>query len=219
MSDTSTADVEELRWLLERAMRTAKELASAYDRLAQENASLRNSDLLEQNRLEDKIARLQQQIAEQLPSALKEKLSSAEDQIAKLEQQIAEMQPREVAPNPKIDAIVRDVASQYLHVQNRDNCLHLLAHIDELRTELARWNGTHAGRMCEMERINKDREELREALAWVLDSGTIKSVHYIDGKPCPRLVHGGDYDSVSPPEHLRSVLDQALATQGKTEGK
>jgi len=55
---------------------------------------------------------------------------------------------------------------------------------------------------------------LREALAWGLDNGVVKAVHHIDGKPHPRLVKDGDYDSVTPPEHLRCVIDAALI-QGK----
>lgn len=69
----------------------------------------------------------------------------------------------------------------------------------------------------ERERIIEGlRRELREsahvleALNWVLWNGIIMSIHHIDGKPVPRLVDSGDYDSAEPPEHLLNILNGAI---------
>lgn len=50
-----------------------------------------------------------------------------------------------------------------------------------------------------------------EALRWVLQHGVVMAIHHIDGKPHPKLVDNGDYDSMTPPEHLRRVLERAVS--------
>lgn len=223
-------------------------LLSAYDRLAQENATLLarldcNNEMwrTEATSCRAEITRLQQQIAEQLPSALKEKLRSAEDRIAQLESdkakltqlyndnatrslmffeetehlktKIAEMQPREV----DADILERQFAvmrkwDAFFAFNNEDLRRAIPSLCQPLLEELARWNGTHAGRMCEMERINKDREELRGENVRLREALQA----YVENDDCD----GGDHvDEWCPCVIQNRKAQAALAAQTKTEGK
>jgi hypothetical protein len=59
--------------------------------------------------------------------------------------------------------------------------------------------------------------ELQEAIVWMLRHGIVMAIHHIDGVPAPRLVNNGDYDSESPPDHLKDILAPLIAEAQQTE--
>ena len=159
-------------------------------------------------------------------------LIAANQQIAGLQQRIAEMQPREVNSNIYVDEL-RSLTENRQHIKFRrdndptwDDVKKLLEHISELRTELARWNGTHHGWQCELDRVKAERDKALQQLREMSEHANRLSESRAETvSDCARLREALQdvIDWVSMAEgrpNLLAILDKAnsllAATQGKT---
>jgi hypothetical protein len=82
----------------------------------------------------------------------------------------------------------------------------------ELAKQHATWypgtKSTSRTLVDEIARLKAELELHKATLRWCLENGAVLSVHYIDGKRCPRLVNSGDYDSLAvPPEYAPLIAD------------
>jgi hypothetical protein len=70
----------------------------------------------------------------------------------------------------------------------------------------------------ELERLTERETLMTESIVWLLRNGIVLVVHRIDGAWQGRLANNGDYDSESPPEHLKEILAPLIAEATKEPG-
>jgi hypothetical protein len=91
------------------------------------------------------------------------------------------------------------------------------ARLRELCAEHETCVADHNLKDIELASLRERVGELQEAIVWMLRHGIVMAIHHIDGVPAPRLVNNGDYDSESPPDHLKDILAPLIAEAQQTE--